>query len=59
MRDKIWKRRIHRNKLLEKQGNAYLVANKDEILNVYDRFAGYTDGFIDAMKYFKIWKKRI
>jgi len=56
MRNKRWKQRVARNRLLQKLGNSYLEATKDETLSVYDRFAGFTDGFMTAQKYYKVWK---
>lgn len=56
MRNKRFKQRVARNRLLEKLGNSYLEATKDETLSVYDRFAGFTDGFMTAQKFYKVWK---
>lgn len=56
MRDKRFKKRVARNRLLERLGNQYLEATKDETSSVYDRFAGFTDGFITAQIYYKVWK---
>lgn len=56
MRNKRFKQRVARNQLLEKLGNSYLEATRDETLSVYDRFAGFTDGFMTAQKFYKVWR---
>ena len=56
MRNKRFKKRVARNQLLEKLGNSYLESTRDETLSVYDRFAGFTDGFMTAQKFYKVWR---
>lgn len=59
MKDKRFRKRVARNKLLQRRADIYMQHVKDETLSVYDRFAGYTDGFIDAMRYYQIWTNKL
>lgn len=56
MRNKRFKQRVARNRLLEKLGYRYLEVTKDETISVYDRFAGFIDGFVTAQRFYKVWK---
>lgn len=59
MKTKRFRKRIARDKLLQRRADIYLKHVKDETLSIYDRFAGYTDGFIDAMRYYQVWTNKL